>query len=57
VSLNVSLLDSHPWVGMFRRWGFARRETSPFVLSTASGSSVDTAFGTGLFLMSGDRDS
>ncbi|MFI5328539.1 MAG: hypothetical protein ACHQ7H_20050 [Candidatus Rokuibacteriota bacterium] len=56
-SLNVSLLDSHPWVGLFRRWGFARREASPFVLSTASGSSVDTAMDTGLFLMSGDRDS
>ncbi len=56
-SLNVLLLDSHPWVALFRRLGFVRRETSPFVLSAASGSPVDTASDSGLFLMSGDRDS
>jgi hypothetical protein len=56
-SLSVSLPDSHPWVGLFRRLGFARREASPFVLSAVSGSTVDAAVKSGLFLMSGDRDS
>lgn len=56
-SLSVSLPDSHPWVGLFRRLGFARREATPFMLSAATGSSVDTAIDSELFLMSGDRDS
>lgn len=56
-SLSVSLPDSHPWVGLFRRLGFARREASPFVLRTTPGSRVDTVIDSGLLLMSGDRDS
>jgi hypothetical protein len=58
-TLNVSLLDSHPWVAMFRRLGFRPREASPVVVNAAPESTVTRALAgqTDLFLMFGDRDS
>jgi hypothetical protein len=58
-SLNVFVLDAHPWTAMFRRLGFLRRETSPFVFSVRPGSELERVTTTpeSLFMMSGDRDS
>lgn len=56
-SLSVSLFDAHPWVKLFGRLGFLRREASPVVLSAAPSSTMEKAAEAGLFLMAGDRDS
>jgi len=57
--LDVAILDSHPWVPMFRRLGFSPREARPFVLSASPHSRVAEAIQSpaGLFIMNGDRDS
>jgi hypothetical protein len=58
-SLSVSLLDSHPWTGMFRKLGFVPRESSPLIVSSvpdATGHAL-LSVPADLFFMSGDRDS
>ncbi len=58
-TMSVSLLDSHPWVAMFRKLGFVPRESSPLVLSTSADSTLNSVVTApaGLFLTYGDRDS
>lgn len=58
-SAAVSLLDSHPWISLFRRLGFSLRETSPVFIGAASGLPVspEVLLGTDVFLMQGDNDS
>ncbi len=58
-SVSVHLLDRHPWTDMFRRLGFAQRESSPVMmvpggLQRANGGG---RVGEKVFLMAGDRDS
>lgn len=55
----VSLLDSHPWISLFRRLGFSLRETSPVFIGAASGLPVspEALLGADVFLMQGDNDS
>jgi hypothetical protein len=55
----VSLLDAHPWTGLFRRIGFSLRETSPVFLGAAAGCELDPAAlaATDLYLTQGDNDS
>jgi hypothetical protein len=58
-SVVVSLLDTHPWMRMFRGLGFVARDSNHFMLvpssSSAAGQVVERP--ARLFLMYGDRDS
>jgi hypothetical protein len=58
-TVSVSLLDSHPWVSLFRRLGFSLRESSPVILHPlpASGLSATALAAAPAFLTQGDQDS
>ena len=58
-TVSVSLLDSHPWVALFRRLGFSPRESSPVILHPlpASGLSAAALAAAPMFLTQGDHDS
>ena len=55
VTLSASLIDSHPWIPVFRNLGFKARETCPLVVYERS--RVNMVEGLQWFLMQGDRDS
>ncbi|HEY7870851.1 MAG TPA: GNAT family N-acetyltransferase [Methylomirabilota bacterium] len=57
-TVSVSLLDSHPWVALFRRLGFSPREESPVILHPlpASGLSAAALAAAPAFLTQGDQD-
>jgi len=58
-TVNVSLLDDHPWIELFRGLGFSPRESSPVILHPlpASGLSGPALTAGPVFLMPGDQDS
>jgi hypothetical protein len=58
-TVNVSLLDGHPWIELFRGLGFSPRESSPVILHPlpASGLSGPALAAGPLFLTQGDQDS
>jgi hypothetical protein len=58
-TVNVSLLDGHPWIELFRGLGFSPRESSPVILHPlpASGLSGPALAARPVFLMQGDQDS
>ena len=54
----VSLVDSHPWIDLFRGLGFSARETNPVILHPIASAGATTRVPVGpLFLTQGDRDS
>jgi hypothetical protein len=55
---SVLLLESHPWIALFRRLGFSPREGSPVILQLLPASGLPSpALGGPVLLTQGDQDS
>ncbi len=59
ITVNISVLASHPWIALLQDSGFKAREASPVIVYTSSPSIIEPmAFDPGnWFLIQGDRDS
>lgn len=58
IAVNITLIESHPWVKTLQSIGFRARETKPIVLYTpTSATHSNTVAETNWLLMQGDRDS
>jgi len=57
VTLSVPTLDSSPWVGLLKGWGFHPREAAPIVLCTPGELGDAAEDRSSWFLMDGDRES
>jgi GNAT superfamily N-acetyltransferase len=59
MTLSAELMESHPWVPVFRRAGFLPRDEKPLVVyrSAIGGCRSDSFTGAGWCFMGGDRDS
>ena len=58
VTLSMSILASHPWVGMFEKWGFHTRESCPVIcIHPSQPRPNDSAERHSWFLTQGDRES
>jgi len=59
ITLSAPLLESHPWIALFKQLGFRARDKSPVVVYTPPGASLEDSSLQSMdwFFMYGDRDS
>jgi hypothetical protein len=56
-TLSIPALDSSPWAGLLKSWGFHPREVAPIVVCSPGSAAGPAEDAPSWFLMDGDRES